>query len=50
MDSVKLNLWEKCTGYNQTVCTFQVFEGVVIRILIHFDDVTRFEEEINDKV
>ena len=50
MDSVKLNFSEKCSGHNQTVYTFQVFEGPEIRILLHFDDVTRFEEEVNDKV
>ena len=50
MDSVKLNFLEKCTEYNQTVFTFQVFERADIRILLQFDDVTRFEVEINDKV
>ena len=50
MDSVKLNFCEKCTGYNQTVYTFQVSEGADIRILLQFDDVTRFEVEIDDKV
>ena len=49
MDSVKLNSWEKCTGYHHTVYTLQVFEGPDIRILLHFDDVTRFEEEANVK-
>ena len=49
MDSVKLNFWEKCTEYNQTVFTFQVFEGADIRILLQLDDVTRFEVDINDK-
>ena len=50
IDSVKINFWEKCTGYNQTVNTFQVFWGAPIRILLQFDEVTRFEVEINDKV
>ena len=50
MDSVKLNFWEKCTGYNETVYTFQVFEGEDIRILLQFDEVPRFEVEINDKL
>ena len=50
MDSVKLNFWEKCTGYNQAVYKFQVSEGADIRILLQFDDVTRFEVEIDDKV
>ena len=50
MDSVKLNFWEKCSGHNQTAYAFQVFEGADIRILLHFDDVTRFEVEISDKV
>ena len=49
MDSVKLNFWEKCTGYNQTVYKFQVSEGADIRILLQFDDVTRFEVEMDDK-
>ena len=49
MDSVKLNFWEKCSGHNQTVYTFQVFKGADIRILLQFADVTRFEVEINDK-
>ena len=50
MDSVKLHFWQKRTEDNQNVYTFQVFQGPDIRILLHFDDVTRFEEEINDKV
>ena len=50
MDSVKINFWEKCTGYNQTVNTFQVFHAADIRILLQFDDLTRFEVEIDDKV
>ena len=50
MDSVKLNFWAKCTGYNQTVYTFQVYEGADIKIFLQFDDTARFEVEINDKV
>ena len=50
MDSVKLNFWEKYTGYHQTVYTFQVFEGADIGILLQCDDETRFEVEINDKI
>ena len=50
MDSVQLNFWAKCTGYNQTVYTHQVYEGADIRILLEFDDVIRFEVEIDDKV
>ena len=50
MDSVKLHFWQKCTEYNLNVYTFQIFEGAHIRILLQFDDVTRFEVEINDKV
>ena len=50
MDSVKLNFWEKCTEYNQTVFTFQIFEGADITILLQFDEAPRFEVEINDKV
>ena len=50
MDSVKLHFWQKRTEDNQNVCTFQIFEGADIRILLQFDDVTRFDVEINDKV
>ena len=50
MDSGKFNFWEKSTGYNQTVYTFQVIDGADIRILLQFDEVPRFEVEINDKL
>ena len=50
MDSVKLNFWEKYTWYNQTAYTFQVSGGAHIGILLQFDDVARFEVEIDDKV
>ena len=50
MDSVKLHFWQKRTEDNQNVYTFQIFEGADIRILLQFDDVTRFDVELNDKV
>ena len=50
MDSVKLHFWHKRTEDNQNVYTFQIFEGADITILLQFDDVTRFDVELNHKV
>ena len=50
MDSVKLHFWQKCTEDNQNVYTFQISEEADISILVQFDDVTRFEVEINDEL
>ena len=44
-----ITFWQKCTEYNQIVFTFPIFEGADIRILLQFDDVTRFEVKISDK-
>ena len=44
-----ITFWQKCTEYNQNVYTFQISDGADIRILLQFDDVTRFEVEISDK-